>query len=66
MIHNREAENQQAALDLSSGDVTQKPGVKSGKQYVKPAVLTHSGDEVLDELGPAQACYPFSSCGVTP
>lgn len=38
----------------------------SGKVYVKPAVLTHSGEDILDELGPAQACYPFNSCGVVP
>ncbi len=38
----------------------------TAKQYVRPTVLTHSGEDLLDELGPAQACYPFSSCGVSP
>ena len=66
MTHHREAENQPMILDLPSGDETQDPGAKSGKKYVKPAVLTHSGEDILDELGPAQACYPFNSCGMTP
>lgn len=55
MIHNKEAENQPTIQDLPPGDDAQKPV----KKYVKPAVLTHSGEDVLDELGPAQACYPY-------
>ncbi len=30
-------------------------------RYETPRVVTHSGQKILEELGPAQACYPFSS-----
>ena len=33
--------------------------------YEKPKVITYSGDELLKELGPAQACTPFE-CPVAP
>jgi len=29
--------------------------------YEPPKIITYSGDEILDELGPAQACSPVSS-----
>ena len=45
-----------------------RPASKSRakKAYVSPAILSHSGEDILEELGPAQACYPFNSCGITP
>ena len=29
------------------------------REYVRPTILSHSGEEILEDLGPAQACYPF-------
>jgi hypothetical protein len=34
--------------------------------YERPTIISHSGEDILEELGPAQACYPFNSCGITP
>ena len=33
---------------------------KNGEQpvYEPPTVVTYSGDDLLEEMGPAQACYP--------
>ncbi len=42
-----------AAENLPEGD-------ERGKEYVQPAILSHSGEEILKELGPAQACYSFT------
>ena len=28
--------------------------------YETPEIVSHSGEELLKELGPAQACYGFS------
>jgi hypothetical protein len=39
---------------------------KRPTRYERPLIISHSGDEILEELGPAQACYPFNSCGITP
>jgi len=39
---------------------------RTKRDYVSPAILSHSGEDILEELGPAQACYPFNSCGITP
>ena len=39
---------------------------RATRAYVSPAILSHSGEDILEELGPAQACYPFNSCGITP
>lgn len=58
--------SQEPILDAACSGAEQDLVLKSTKQYVKPAVLTHSGEDILDELGPAQACYPFNSCGVVP
>ena len=35
-------------------------GSERGREYVRPAILSHSGEEILEELGPAQACYSFT------
>ncbi len=32
---------------------------KTAREYVRPTILSHSGEEILEDLGPAQACYPF-------
>ncbi len=36
-----------------------KDGEKSLPKYEAPKVVTYSGDDLLKELGPAQACSPF-------
>jgi len=33
--------------------------------YEPPAIVTYSKEDILEELGPAQACAP-SPCPVTP
>lgn len=33
--------------------------------YETPKIITYSEDDILEELGPAQACSP-SPCPVTP
>ena len=33
-------------------------------QYVPPAIITYDGDDILEELGPAQTCSPAPSCPV--
>ena len=33
--------------------------------YEQPRIITYSKEEILEELGPAQACAP-SPCPVTP
>ena len=30
------------------------------KEFVLPKLITHSGEDLLAELGPAHACSPFS------
>lgn len=31
------------------------------RPYEPPAIITYSGDDILAEIGPAQACSPFSA-----
>ncbi|MCP4661269.1 MAG: hypothetical protein GY856_38180 [bacterium] len=33
-------------------------------KFEPPKVITYSGDDVLEELGPAHACSPFSGAVV--
>ncbi len=33
-------------------------------RFEPPKVITYSGDDVLEELGPAHACSPFSGAVV--
>ena len=34
------------------------------RKYIPPRIITYSADDILEELGPAQACSPFSG-GIT-
>ena len=45
-------------VDRSSSTSVEKPA------YEKPLIVSHSGEELLKELGPAQACYGFSGGGI--
>ncbi len=42
---------------------TENRGRKKPK-FEPPKVITYSGDEILEELGPAHACSPFSGAVV--
>jgi hypothetical protein len=35
-------------------------------KYETPTIITYSNDDILDEIGPAQACAPSPTCVVTP
>jgi hypothetical protein len=41
-------------------DPDRKDREKKQRKFEPPEVITYSGDEILDELGPAHACSPFS------
>jgi len=43
--------------DVEKKPVEKKEAAKS--DYEPPRVVTFSGDDLLKELGPAQACSPF-------
>jgi hypothetical protein len=34
---------------------------KKKQVYEPPKIITYSADDILEELGPAQACSPFAS-----
>ncbi len=34
-------------------------------KFEPPKVITYSGDDILEELGPAHACSPFSGAVVS-
>jgi len=38
---------------------------KSTLMYESPRIITYSKEDILEEMGPAQACAP-SPCPVTP
>jgi hypothetical protein len=37
---------------------------KKKRKFEPPEVISYSGDDILDELGPAHACNPFSGAVV--
>ncbi len=53
--HRTDAER---AAEVSTGDSGGR-GKKKAK-FEPPKVITYSGDDILEELGPAHACSPFS------
>ena len=46
----------ESALDVE----TSVKGSEKSRVYVRPTILSHSGEKILEELGPAQACYSFT------
>jgi len=34
--------------------------LKKKQKYEPPRIITYSSDDILEELGPAQACSPFA------
>ena len=61
----------QAAEEISPSAAIELAGAAcEGSQtpsrgYKRPEILSHSGEGILEELGPAQACYPYTSCGIS-
>ena len=49
------ADNDSTRRDERSTDAT-----SNAPTYETPEIVSHSGEELLKELGPAQACYGFS------
>lgn len=39
---------------------------KKRKSYESPQIITYSSDDILEELGPAQACSPFAGSPAHP
>jgi len=35
--------------------------MKKRQRYEPPRIITYSSDDILEELGPAQACSPFGA-----
>jgi len=35
-----------------------KDGQNERPEYVPPMIITYTGEEILEEIGPAQACSP--------
>jgi len=46
-------------------EISKKKSKQNEKTYEPPRILTYSGDDLLKELGPAQACRGFT-CPVSP
>jgi hypothetical protein len=53
-MRKRELQREKAAVE--------SPGIEEKKlgDYRSPLVITYSGDDLLEELGPAQTCSPFA------
>ncbi len=63
MTRNTESDAARSPLEIkTSGIGEQRLGAKEEgpREYVRPTILSHSGEEILEDLGPAQACYPYS------
>jgi hypothetical protein len=48
--------------DVSKADSEER--TKKKARFEPPEVITYSGDEILEELGPAHGCTPFSGAVV--
>ncbi len=55
--------NGESRASESSPPNPEKRGKKKQK-FEPPKVITYSGDDILEELGPAHACNPFSGAVV--
>lgn len=61
MKRNQESGSKTSPLERQTS-ATGDPEVgaqEAAREYVRPAILSHSGEEILEDLGPAQACYPY-------
>jgi hypothetical protein len=59
MDDSRQDSDAKRAPDVSKAD-SGKRGNKKKAKFEPPKVITYSGDDILEELGPAHACSPFS------
>ncbi len=57
--HRTDAERAPNVSEADSGKRKKKKA-----KFEPPKVITYSGDEILEDLGPAHACNPFSGAVV--
>ena len=57
MNDSKHSQDTERAAEVSKAD-SGEPQKKA--KFEPPKVITYSGDDILDELGPAHACSPFS------
>ena len=61
----KDGENNQETESAKSAATRANPGSPGSKpRFDPPKVITYSGDDILEELGPAHACSPFSGAVV--
>ena len=61
----RRVNPERAPEGAKSGATGANPGSPGSKpKFEPPEVISYSGDDILDELGPAHACSPFSGAVV--
>ena len=58
MDDNKQPRDPEQAPGSSNADLGERKKKKA--KFEPPKVITYSGDDILDELGPAHACNPFS------
>jgi hypothetical protein len=63
MADSKHREDAERAPDVSKPDSGEPKGKKA--KFEPPKVITYSGDDILEELGPAHACSPFSGSVVS-
>jgi len=63
MKDNRHSTDAERAPDGSKADSGEREKKKA--RFEPPKVITYSGDDILEELGPAHACNPFSGAVVS-
>ncbi len=62
MADSKHPRNKDRVPDASKSRVKDRERKKP--KFEPPKVITYSGDDVLEELGPAHACNPFSGAVV--
>ena len=62
MNRDQESGSKPSPIEIqTSGIDDHQVGAQEGaREYVRPTILSHSGEEILEDLGPAQACYPYT------
>ena len=61
MKRDQESGSKSTPLESQSSAIGEPPvgAQEAAREYVRPEILSHSGEEILEDLGPAQAGYPF-------
>ncbi len=62
MQRDQESDSKTSPIESQAAEIGdhQVGAQKRAREYVRPSILSHSGEEILEDLGPAQACYPYS------